>query len=122
MRVDHAERDGVRRAELVVDQLLGVEIVDPLILSGVAAVSKALADRLEGLLDALAEVAREDRRLGRAVVCKFAGLGADLDDLALLDDDHALTVGDGDAGTVRYDVVALLLCWTSVRPTAFVPW
>ena len=39
------------------------------------------------------------------VVCKLSGLGADFHDLALLHDYHALTVGNGYAGTVGDYVV-----------------
>ena len=53
--VDHAEGNGVGRAELVVDKLLGVEVVDALILARVATVGKAAAEGLEGFNDALAK-------------------------------------------------------------------
>ena len=103
--VHHAERHRARRAVLVAGQLLGVEIVDALILRGLAAEGEALADVLEHLTDALTEVSGKDRRLGGRVVGVLARLGADLDDLALLDDEHALTVGDGDARAAGDDVL-----------------
>ena len=98
--VDDAEGDGRGRSELVVDYLLGVEVVNALILAGVAAVGKALTYSLEGIEYRLAERACEDAGLGGGVVGKFAGLCADLDDLALLDDYHTLTVGNGNARAV----------------------
>ena len=54
--------------------------------------------------DAGLEVAEEQGRLGRAVVDELARLGADVDDLARLDDDHALAVVDGDDRAVGDDV------------------
>ena len=106
--VDHAEGDGRGRAELVVDQLFRVEVVDALVLAGVAAVGKALADGLEGLLDGGSQLAGEDAGLCGGVVGELAGFGADLDDLSLLHDDHALTVSDSNAGAVGDDVVVAL--------------
>ena len=100
LAVNDAERDGIGRAELIVDELFEVKVVNALILGGVAAVGKALADGLECFLYAGAEAAGENGRLGRCIVCKLTRLCADLDDLALLNNDHALTVGNGNAGTV----------------------
>ena len=82
------------------DELLGIEVVHTLILAGVAAIGEALADGLEALKNALTELARENGRLGRCIVCKFAGFSTDLHHLTLFHDDHALTVGHGDAGAV----------------------
>ena len=62
--IHHTEGNGVRGAEFVVDKLLGVEIIHPLILAGISAVGETLTDGPEGLLDALAELAREKGRLG----------------------------------------------------------
>ena len=106
--IHDAEGHGIGRAVLVADDLLGVEIVNTLILGRIAAEGKALADGLEGVEDGLAEAARKERRLGRGIVLVFAGLGAELDDLALLDDDHALAVIDGDQRTVGNDIVLAL--------------
>ena len=105
LAVNDAERDGIGRAELIVDKLLEIKVIHTLILGGVAAVGKALADGLECFLYAAAEAAGENGRLGRCIVCKLARLCADLDDLALLDNDHALTVGNGNARAVGDDVV-----------------
>ena len=103
--IHHAKRHGARRTVLVAGQLLGVEVVDALILRGLAAEGEALADVAEHLTDALTEVPGEDRRLGRCVIRVLARLGADLHDLALFDDEHALPVGDGDARAGGDDVL-----------------
>ena len=103
--VYHFKYDRAGRTEFVVQNFFGVEIIYPLILAGVAAVSETLADGLKRILDAFAQTACKDRRLGGSVVCKFTGFGADLHDLALFHDDHALTVRHGNSGTVGDDVI-----------------
>ena len=103
--VHNPERNGIGRAELVVDQLLGVEIVHPLILTGIAAVGKALADGLEGFQNGLAQLARKNAGLCRAVVSILAGLGTDFHHLALLHDHHTLAVSNGNAGAVGDDII-----------------
>ena len=103
---DHGlELDGLCRPVLVAHDLLCVEIVDALILRCVAAERETLADVLEHGYEVAREIAAEYRRLGGAVVRECARLGTDLDDLALLDDDHALTIVHGDAGAIADDVV-----------------
>ena len=106
--IDNAEGDGVRSAELIVDDLLQVEVIDPLILAGIAAVGEPLADLLEQVEDALAEAAGEDAGLKGGVVDEAAGLRANLADLAVFNDDHALTICDVDLGAVGDDVVIAL--------------
>ena len=51
---------------------------------------------LEGVDKALTELAGEYGGGGGGVIDELAGLGADLNDSALIDNDHALTVGNGD--------------------------
>ena len=104
--VDDVEHDGVRGAELVAHDLLRVEEVDALVVAGVAAHGETLADELEGLLQRGSELAGEEARLGGGVVDEFAGLAGELNDLALIDDDHELTFVDGDLRAVGNDVVA----------------
>ena len=106
--IHHPEGDGIGRAELIVQQFLGVEIIDPLILAGVAAKGEALAHRLEGLQNAFTQRAGEDAGLGGGVVCKLTGLGTDLHDLSLLHDHHALTVCHGDDAAVGNNIIAAL--------------
>ena len=103
--VDDAEGDGRRRAVLVAVDLLGVEVVDTLVLACVATEGEAASNLRERLHDVLAQVAVEQAGLGGGVVGELAGLGAHVDDLALLDDDHALAVGNGDDRAVGDDVV-----------------
>ena len=108
LRIDDTERNRVRSAELVVHQFLGVEIIDTLILSGISAVGETLTDGLECLFNAVAERARENRGLRGGIICKLAGLRAELDYLALLDYHHALSVRNGYTRAVCDDVVAAL--------------
>ena len=107
--IDHAERNGAGRAVFVADQLLGVEVVDALILGGFAAEGKALADVFERVEDALPELTGEDGRFSRAVIDELARLGAQLRDLTLIDEDHALPVGNGDDRAVRDDIFIALV-------------
>ena len=98
--VDDAEGNGRRRTVFVADELLGIEVVDALVLRGLTAEGEALTDILEGVDDARAELTGEDRGLGRGIIDEFTGLGAKLRNLALVDDDHALTVGNRHDRTV----------------------
>ena len=107
--VNDTEGHGRGSAVLIADKLLGVEIVHALILGCLAAEGKALADVLKGRHQRIAEVAGENRRLGRGIVDKFTGLRAKLDYLALLDDHHALSVGNRDDRAVGDDVVNALV-------------
>ena len=97
--------DGLRRAVLVAHDLLRVEVVDALILRRIAAKCEALAHIAEDGLEITCQVAAKDGRLRRAVVDVLARLGADLDDLALLDDHHALALIDDDDRPLRDDIV-----------------
>ena len=103
--VDDAEGNGAWRTVFVADEFLGVEVVDALVLRGLTAEGEALADVLEGVEDTLAKRAGEDGGLGRGIIDEFARLGAELRDLALIDDDHALTIGHGDDRAVGDDVL-----------------
>ena len=113
--VDHAERNGRRRAVLVADELLRVEVVDALILGRFAAEGETLADVAENVADAVAELAREDARLGGGIIEELARLGADLHDLALLDDEHTLAVRHGDHRAVGDDVLVALVVARTAR-------
>ena len=57
---DNIKHKRIGCAEFVIHYLLGVEIIDSLILSGVAAVAETLADSQKRLLNALAEAAGEN--------------------------------------------------------------
>ena len=107
--VHHAEGNGTGRAVLVARQLLGVEVVDALILGGFAAEGEALADVGEHVLDAIAQITGEDARLGGHIVGVFARLCAHIHHLALLHDEHALAVRNGDHAAVGDDVVVAVL-------------
>ena len=107
--VNNAEGDRRRRAVFVADELLGIKIVHALILGRLAAEGKALSDVLERVEDTGSQLTGEDRRLGRGIVDKLAGLRAKLCDLALIDDDHALAVSHRDDRAVGNDVLAALV-------------
>ena len=106
---DHyAEGDGGGGAVQDLAQLLGVDVVHPLILAGVAAVGKALGYGLESGCQTVAEVAGEHAGLGGCVKGEFARFGAHLHHTALLHDQHTLSVCHGDAAAVGDDVVLAL--------------
>ena len=103
---DHGLKlDGLRRPVFVAHDLFRIEVINALILRRVAAVCETFADVLEDSHEIICEVTAEDGRLGGTVVGEHTGLGTDLDNLALLDDDHALSVVDGNAGAAADDVV-----------------
>ena len=58
--VNNPERNGVRSAELVINELLCIEIINSLILAGIAAVCKAFTDGFECIQYSLAEGACEN--------------------------------------------------------------
>ena len=103
--VHHPEGDGAWGSVLVAGELLGVEIVDALVLGGLAAEGEALADVLEHALDGFPQIAGEEAGLGGHIVGVLARLGAHIHHLALLHDEHTLAVGHGDDRAVGDDVV-----------------
>ena len=101
----HPEGDGGGSAVQDLAQLLGVDVVHPLVLAGVAAVGKALGHGLEGLRQTVAEVAGEHAGLSGGVEGELARLSTHLHHAALLHDEHTLSVCHGDAAAVGDDVV-----------------
>ena len=106
--IHHPEGNRAGGAVLVAGELLGVEIVDPLILGRLAAEGEALADVLEHALDGFAQIAGEKAGLGGHIVGVLARLGAHIHHLALLHDEHTLAVGHRNDGAVGDDVVIAL--------------
>ena len=103
--VHHPERNGAGGTVLVSGELLGVKIVNSLVLGGLAAEGEALADVLEHTLDGFSQIAGKEAGLGRSVVGILARLGTHIHNLALLHDEHTLTVGHRDDRAVGDDVV-----------------
>lgn len=115
--IHDAEGNRRGRAVLVADQFLGVEVVDPLILGGLAAKGETLADGLEHLADALAQVAGKNTGFRGHVVCILARLSAHVHHLALLHNEHTLAVRHRDDGTVGDDVIAAFCVAGTARGT-----
>ena len=112
--VHHPEGNGTGGAVFIAGDLLGVDIIDALVLGGLAAEGKALADVLEHLSDALAQMAGENAGLRGGVIDKFAGLGADLRHLALIHNEHTLSVRHGNDRAGGDDVlIALIVAGTA---------
>ena len=102
-------------AVLVADQLLGVDVVDALVGRRLTAKGEPLADLGENFVDVLCQtLSGKERGLGAGAVSVLAGFRAEVNDLALLDDEGALTLGNGDEGAVRDDVFrAAAVCGTA---------
>ena len=103
--VHHPEGNGAGSAVLVAGELLGVEVVDPLILGGFAAEGKALADVLEHALDGFTQIAGKEAGFCGCIVGVLARLGTHIHNLALLHDEHTLAVCHRDDRAVGDDVV-----------------
>ena len=106
--VDHAKRHRARRAVFVADDLLRVHIIHPLIVRRLRAKGEALAHRLEAFDDAAPQLAAEQARLRRCIVGEGPRLRTELDDLALVGDEHALPLRHHDHRARRDQVVAAL--------------
>ena len=68
-----------------------------------------LADLLENLQNAAAKIPRKHRRLGRGVITVFTRLCAHIHDLALLNDQHALPIRNGDHGSTGDDIIVTVV-------------
>ena len=101
----YPERYGIGRSVLVAHDLLRIYEVYSLILSRHSSELESLAYIGKSLFEAGPEVPVKQRRLRLAVEYIFSGLSAEIQNLALLDDDHALSVCDSDYGPVADDVV-----------------
>ena len=106
--IHNTEGDRGGGAILVAHDFLGVEVVNPLIPAYITAEGEAAAKSLEGILDALSQGAGEDGGFCRSVVGKHAGFGAEFCDPTVIDDDHSLTVGNGNGRTVGDDIFRTL--------------
>ena len=103
--VNDTEGDRRRGAVLDARELLDVEVVDTLVFCRLAAECEPLADLREDVLYTIAEASGPDGRFGLGVITEFARLCADVDNLTLFDDDHALSVRNCDYRTIGNDVV-----------------
>jgi len=106
IRVDHSERDRAWRSVLVADKFLGVEVVDPLIFRRFAPELETFPDRAKRVRDASAQAAVKEGWFAGHIIRVFARIRAEVDDFALLDDNHALPVVYGYDRPVGNDVIA----------------
>ena len=112
--VHHAERDRIRRAVLVSDDLLCIKEVDSLVSRRVAAHRETLSELLKAVPDALSEISVEDTRLRGGIVHKLSGFRADLNDRSLIHDHHALSLIDRNDGSVGDQVVTVFCVIASI--------
>ena len=101
----YAERNRIGRAVLIADDLFGVEIVNALILRNCTAKGNTLADLLESSDDALAEASGEKAGLCGSIIFEFTGNRADLNNLALIHNDHALAVSNSNNRAIGNDII-----------------
>ena len=101
------DTEGNRRCRTVfiADNLLGIEIIDPLVFRILSAEGKTLGETFKGSLHPLLEIAAEDRRLRRSVIGKGARFCTEFDNLSLIYNHHALPVSDRYNGSGRDDIV-----------------
>ena len=101
----HFEGDFLRRTVLVAKDFLHVEIVDPLILSRVAAKGEPFLHLAPHIFYALLQGAGENGRFCGFVINVFPRFAAYIHHLAGLHYHHALAAVDGDFGTVGNNIV-----------------
>ena len=81
-----------------------IEEIDSLVIRGISSKGETLYEELEAVHESRAESPIEERRLRGAVEEKGTRLRGDLDDRALLHDDHTLTFLNRDDRAVRNNV------------------
>ena len=99
--IHHAERNRTGRTVFIADDFLGIEEVHALIAPGLAAEGEALIGGAQNLFQIFAaEAAAENAGFAVDIEDVFARLGAEIHDLALIHDQHALAFvyRDGGAG------------------------
>ena len=106
--IHHTEGDGVGGAKFIVDQLFGIEIIHPLVLSGIAAKGKPFAHSFKGLHDRFAQISVKYAGFGRHIVGILSRFGTDFYNLSLLHDHHALAVCHCNDAAVGDQVVTAL--------------
>ena len=112
--VHHAERDRIRRAVLVSDDLLCIKEVDSLVSRRVAAHRETLSELLKAVPDALSKVSVENTRLCGGIINELTSLRTYLDDSALVNDHHALSLIDRNDGSVGDQVVTVFCVIASI--------
>ena len=106
--IHHAEGHRAGRSVFVAQNLLGVEEIDALILSGLTAEGKAVKGGLQNGLGLFAvQRAVEDARLAVLLEDILARFGAEIHDLTLIHNHHALAVRHRDDAAVGNHVVIL---------------
>ena len=106
--IHHPESDRFGGAVFVAHDLLGIEIVDPLVLGRLSAEGEALSHVLKHTLDRFAQIPGENAGLCGHIVGVFPRLGAHVHHLALLHNEHTLAVCHRNDRAVGDDVVVPL--------------
>ena len=106
--IDDAERNRARCAVFVAEDFLCIEEINALITSGFTAHGETLADVFESFQETFAKTAIKHARFCGLIVDIFACFCTKINDLALIDDDHALPFVNGDDAAVADDVFCAL--------------
>ena len=105
----HLEGDFAGGPVFVPDQFLGIEIVYPLILTGIPAEGEPFPQLFENVLHIVFQIPGEDGRFSAFVVGVFPRFCTQIHHLAVFHDHHALAVVHSDPGSVADDVVVALV-------------
>ena len=103
--INQTHRNRLRGAKLIAVNFLHIEVINALILTRVTAKGKALTNLAKYCLNVFFKIASEYRRLTGGIVYIFAGLVAQIHNLTLLYDNHALAVIDSDNAAITDNVV-----------------
>ena len=116
--VHHPEGHGAGSAVFVARQLLGVEVVHPLVPGSFPAKGEPAAQFQEGFLHPFSQISAENGGSGGGVVGILSRLGGEFHNFSLIHDHHALPVGHHDHGAGGDDVVISLIATPLGHPPA----
>ena len=121
-RIHDPEGNGAGRAVFAAHQLLGVDVIHPLVGGGLPAEGEPLADLGKHFVDVGGQpLAGKEGGLSAGAVGVRARFRAEIHHLALLDDEGALPLGNGDHRAVGDDVVPAMTVGRAARGALFTP-
>ena len=118
--VHYPEGYRISRSVFISGDLLGIDIINSLILGGIAAEGNTLSDLLKGCKNILSQLPVKDTRLAGGIPYEFARLRAKLNDLALINDQHTLAVRHSNDGAIGNNIVIALCIGASVFICRFI--
>ena len=121
IRIYHAEWNRASRAIFIAHNFLDIKIVHPLVLASVTTKGKTFTNTFKHGFDIIFQITTENRRLCRRIIGIFARLGTKVNHLALLNDNHALTIINGNDGTRRDNIILRTRIRTAFLANALLP-